>query len=256
MARAPKFPDLAKKSVFITGGGAGIGANLTEAFLQQGAKVAFVQRSDATAFCDDMERKYGNRPIYIPCDVTQTSALKKSIEQASKENGTIDVLINNAADDDRHRTEEVTEQYWEWSQAINLKAYFFACQAVLKYMREAGHGSIINMTSISYMLGGVGYPSYVAANAGINGLTRSLAREFGVENIRVNCIAPGWVLTEKQLEKWATCEALKAHMELQCLKEHLKPSDIEGTALFLASAASRMITGQVIVVDGGVVTTG
>ncbi|MGB1033912.1 MAG: SDR family NAD(P)-dependent oxidoreductase, partial [Primorskyibacter sp.] len=140
--------------------------------------------------------------------------------------------------------------------SINLKAYFFACQAVIPGMQAAGGGSIINFSSISYMMGNAGYPSYTAANSGINGMTRSLAREFGPDKIRLNALAPGWVLTQKQLDTWADPASLAAHMDRQCLKDHLEPDDIVGTTLFLASDLSRMMTGQALVVDGGVVTTG
>lgn len=256
MTKTATFHDIAGKSVFITGGGAGIGAFLTEGFLKQGAHVTFVQRSDSTAFCDEMEEKHGNRPLFLPCDISEISVLKEAIEKASDTFGPVSVLVNNAANDQRHTTEEVTEDFWDWSQAINLKAYFFACQSVIQGMRDAGGGSIINFSSISYMMGNTGYPSYVTANSGINGMTRSLAREFGPDKIRVNALAPGWVLTEKQKELWAEPEALAAHMERQCLKEHLDPQDIVDATLFLASNTSRMMTGQALVVDGGVVTTG
>ena len=164
--------------------------------------------------------------------------------------------MNNAANDQRHTTEDVTEAYWDRSQAINLKAYFFACQAVMAGMRSAGGGSIINFSSISYMMGNAGYPAYTTANAGINGLSRSLAREFGPDRIRVNALAPGWVLTEKQKDQWVTPEALAAHLDRQCLNDALEPADIVDAVLFLASGASRMMTGQMLVVDGGVVVSG
>ncbi len=250
------YPDLKGASVFITGGGSGIGASLTEGFLRQGAKVAFVQRSDASDFAVEMEEKTGNRPLFLKCDITDIARLKACIEEASLAHGPITVLVNNAANDRRHTTEEVDEAFWDWSQAINLKSYFFACQAVVAGMRAAGGGSIINTTSISYMMGNAGYPAYTTANSGINGMTRSLAREFGPDKIRVNALAPGWVLTEKQLEMWTTPEALDAHMERMCLKEHLKPEDIVGPILFLASRVSGAMTGQAMVVDGGVVVTG
>jgi galactose dehydrogenase len=250
------YPDLKGASVFITGGGSGIGASLTEGFLRQGAKVAFVQRSDASDFASEMEEKTKNRPLFLNCDITDIARLKACIEEASVAHGPITVLVNNAANDKRHTTEEVDEAFWDWSQAINLKSYFFACQAVVGGMRTAGGGSIINTTSISYMMGNAGYPAYTTANSGINGMSRSLAREFGPDKIRVNALAPGWVLTDKQLEMWTTPEALDAHMARMCLKEHLKPEDIVGPMLFLASKASGAMTGQVMVVDGGVVVTG
>ena len=250
------FPDLSGASVFITGGGAGIGAFLTEGFLRQGAKVAFVQRSDASAFADEMAEKHGNRPLFLQCDVTDIARLNACINDAADAHGPVTVLVNNAANDKRHATEDVTEEFWDWSQAINFKAYFFACQAVIDGMRKSGGGSIINFTSISYMMGNAGYPAYTSANSGLNGMTRSLAREFGPDKIRVNALAPGWVLTDKQLELWATDEGLAAHMDRMCLKEHLKPEDIVAPTLFLASSASAAMTGQSMVVDGGVVVTG
>lgn len=250
------FHDLSDKSVFITGGGSGIGASLTDGFLGQGANVTFVQRSDATEFCEKMERKHGNRPLFIQCDITDTTALRSAFTQAVAKYGDIEVLVNNAANDKRHTVEEVTEEFWEWMHAINLKAYFFAIQAVIPAMKESRNGAIINLSSISYMMGNAGYPLYTTANAGLNGMTRSLARDLGAFNIRVNALAPGWVLTQKQLDLWADPSSLAAHLERQCLKEYLEPADIVGGVLFLASNVSRMMTGQTIVVDGGVVTTG
>jgi NAD(P)-dependent dehydrogenase (short-subunit alcohol dehydrogenase family) len=250
------YPDLGGQSVFITGGGSGIGAALTEGFLRQGCKVAFVQRSDATPFCDAMEKATGRRPHAMRCDITDTPALQAAIAEAAEVNGPVTVLVNNAANDQRHTTQEVTEDFWDWMQAINLKCYFFACQAVIPGMKAAGGGSIINVSSISYMMGNAGYPAYTTANGAISAMTRSLAREFGPDRIRVNALMPGWVLTQKQLEKWAKPEDLAAHMTKMCLKEHLVPEDIVGGMLFLASNASRAMTGQALVIDGGVVTTG
>lgn len=256
MQTLPVFPDLSGASVFITGGGSGIGASLTEAFLKQGAKVAFVQRSDASAFCDEMQQKTSNRPLFLPCDITDIAALQGAIAKASEAHGPVTILVNNAANDQRHATLDVTEDYWNWSMAINLKAYFFAIQAVVPGMKAAGGGSIINFSSISYMMGNAGYPIYTTANSGINGMTRSLAREFGPDRIRVNALAPGWVLTQKQKDMWVTPEGLAAHLERQCLKDTIDPEDIAGGCLFLASAASKMMTGQALVIDGGVAVTG
>ncbi len=256
MTDHPIFPDLKGQSVFVTGGGSGIGAALVEGFLQQGARTAFIQRSDAEDFCDRMEDVYGSRPMFIRCDVTDIGALRKAIEETSSVQGPISVLVNNAANDQRHRTEDVTEEFWDASQAVNLKPYFFTCQAVIPEMREAGGGSIINFSSISYMVGNGGYPSYVTANSGITGLTRGLAREFGGVGIRVNAVAPGWVLTDRQKRLWATPELLASHLARQCIKEHLVETDIVGGVLFLASSASRMMTGQILAIDGGVVATG
>lgn len=256
MQTLPVFPDLSGASVFITGGGSGIGASLTEAFLNQGAQVAFVQRSDASAFCDEMEQKTSNRPLFLPCDITDIAALQGAIALASEAHGPVTILVNNAANDQRHATLDVTEDYWNWSMAINLKAYFFAIQAVVPGMKAAGGGSIINFSSISYMMGNAGYPIYTTANSGINGMTRSLAREFGPDRIRVNALAPGWVLTQKQKDMWVTPEGLAAHLERQCLKDTIDPEDIAGGCLFLASKASKMMTGQALVIDGGVAVTG
>jgi NAD(P)-dependent dehydrogenase (short-subunit alcohol dehydrogenase family) len=250
------FRDLEGRSVFVTGGGSGIGAALTDGFLEQGAKVAFVQRSDASAFCDEMAAKHGRRPLFVRCDLTDVAALKAAVAEAADAHGLVTALVNNAANDARHATLEVDETYWDRAQAINLKAYFFAAQAVIEGMRSLGGGSIVNFSSISYMMGNAGYPAYVAANAGVTGLTRALAREFGPDRIRVNALAPGWVLTEKQKAMWVTPEGLEAHLARQCLKDALAPEDVVGATLFLASDVSRMMTGQALVVDGGVVTTG
>lgn len=250
------YSDLNGASVFITGGGSGIGAALTEGFLRQGAKVSFVQRSDAGAFVEEMTEKTGHTPQFQPCDITDIGALKGAIAATGELNGPVSVLVNNAANDQRHKTEDVTEDYWDWCQSINLKAYFFGCQAAIPQMREAGGGSIINFSSISYMMGNAGYPGYTSANAGITGLTRNMAREFGHEGIRCNALMPGWVLHQKQMDLWGEPAALQAHLDRQCIPEHLKPDDIVGGTLFLASNASRMMTGQALVIDGGVVVTG
>lgn len=239
------FPDLREASVFITGGGSGIGATLTEGFLEQGARVAFVGRSDYTAFADDMGEKHGNRPLFLRCDITDTAALHAAMDQAAATHGPITVLVNNAANDHRYAAEDVTPAIWDDMQAVNLRAYFFACQKAAPMMRAAGGGSIINFSSISYMMGIENLSTYVAANAGITGLTRSLAREWGPDRIRVNALAPGWVLTEKQKELWATDEGLAAHRARQCLKDMMEPRDVLGGVLFLASGLSRMMTWRI-----------
>lgn len=252
----PIFPDLKDASVFITGGGSGIGANLTDGFLGQGARVAFIGRSDASAFVDDMAAKHGTAPLFIQGDITDTEVLKAAIDEAGRQHGPVTCLVNNAANDQRHALMEVDEDFWDRMIAVNLKAYFFACQAVVPQMQGAGGGSIINFSSISYMMGNAGYPIYTTANSGINGMTRSLARELGPDRIRVNALAPGWVLTQKQKDMWVTEEGLKAHLDRQCLKDTLGPEDIVGGTLFLASGAAKAMTGQALVIDGGVVVTG
>lgn len=250
------FHDLKGKSVYITGGGSGIGASLTDGFLAQGAKVAFIGRSDASAFVADMAEKHGTAPLFLQGDITDTAHLQNTIATAAEAHGAVDILVSNAANDQRHATADLTPDAWDKLQNINLKAYFFAAQAVAAGMQSKGAGSIINFSSISYMMGNTGYPAYVAANGAITAMSRGLAREFGPDGIRVNALAPGWVLTQKQLDKWATPEGLAGHLDRQCLKTHLVPQDIVDAVLFLASDTSRMMTGQCMVVDGGVVTTG
>ncbi len=252
------FPDLKGRSVWISGGGSGIGEFLTEGFISQGCKVAFVQRSDATELCDRLEREYGNRPLFIKCDVTDIPALKVSIEQSAAAHGDIEVLVNNAAWDNRHTLDELTVEGWNHMMSVNLRHHYFAIQAVAPAMRKARWGSIINLSSISYMMGNAGYPSYTAAKSAINGMTRSIARELGSFNIRCNALSPGWVITQRQKDLWVGDEGehLAKHMERQCLKSEIPPEDMVCPTLFLASDASRMMTGQALVVDGGVVVTG
>jgi len=219
MTKTATFHDLENASVFITGGGSGIGASLTEGFLEQGAKVTFIGRSDATDFAEEVGARHSNKPLFIQGDITDNTVLRGAIEAAEQAHGPVTALVNNAANDKRHSTEEVDSDFFDWMMAINLKAYFFACQAVIPQMKSAGYGSIINFSSISYMMGNSGYPLYTAANSGINGMTRSLAREFGPDKIRVNALAPGWVLTQKQKDMWVTEEGLAAHLDRQCLKD-------------------------------------
>ncbi|WP_371416284.1 SDR family NAD(P)-dependent oxidoreductase [Rubellimicrobium sp. CFH 75288] len=251
-----RFADLEGASVLITGGGSGIGAALTEGFASQGARVAFVGRRDGSAFAREVADRTGASVRYIRCDVTDVAALRAAAAEAAEAHGPVSVLVANAADDDRHATADVTPEYWDRNQAVNLRHYFFAAQAVLPGMAEAGGGAVVMLSSISYMMGLGDYPSYMAANAGIVGLTRALAREWGPRGVRVNALAPGWVLTEKQREMWVTPEGLAAHLARQCIPRELEPADMVGPALFLASRASRAVTSQVLVADGGVVVTG
>lgn len=248
------FHDLKGASVFITGGGNGIGAALTNGFLAQGARVAFVGRSDATEFVGEMGDKHGTAPLFIPCDITDTPALQAAMDQAVAAHGPLNVLVNNAANDMRYDAMEISEADWDSQHAINAKAYFFACQKAASCM--APNGSIINYSSITYLMGLAGMVPYVTANAGITGMTRALAREWGPKGIRVNAIAPGWVFTEKQETMWATPASKAAFLEKQCLQEFMRPEDMVGGTLFLASSASAMMTGQTIVIDAGVVGTG
>ncbi|MBX3575209.1 MAG: SDR family oxidoreductase [Mesorhizobium sp.] len=253
MAVTAVFPDLKGKPVLITGGGSGIGAALTEGFLRQGSKVAFIDIADgpSTALCDRLERETGTRPLYLRADLRDIDALQAAIHQAETTHGPALVLINNAARDDRHDIAEVTSEFWDANQAVNLKPHFFTAQAVTEGMKKAGTGSIINFTSTSFMINLGTLPSYTAAKAGIIGLTKGLAGALGKHGIRVNAIAPGWVITERQRELWVTEEALAAHVAKQCIPEVMKPEDIVGPCLFLASDASRMLTAQTMIVDGG-----
>jgi NAD(P)-dependent dehydrogenase (short-subunit alcohol dehydrogenase family) len=254
---AAVFPDLRGRSVFITGGASGIGSAITEGFAGQGARVAFADILEAGALCDEIEARHGARPLGLVCDVTDTAALQGALQQAAQAHGPITVLVNLAAFDERHRTADVTPDYWRTALARNLDHVFFASQAVIPGMKAAGGGRIVNFSSISYMMGMGDYPAYTAAKAAINALARGMAREFGADNIRVNAIQPGWVVTPRQVAlRGATPEVLAAFLDRQCLKRNLAPPDMVGPVLFLASDASSMMTGQALVVDGGVVVTG
>ncbi|MDW4496947.1 SDR family oxidoreductase [Sulfitobacter sp. D35] len=250
------FHDLNGMSVFITGGASGIGAALTDAFLGQGARVAFVDLADGTEFAAEMEDKHGRAPLAFRGDVTDTAQLQAIIAEAAEHQGPIDVLVGNAANDQRHTLAELTPETWDDLIAVNLKHLVFAAQAVAPEMRARKRGAIVLFTSVSYMMGLSMMPAYTTAKGGITALTRSLARDLGADGIRVNAVAPGMVVTPRQLDLWLTPEGMAAHLERQCLKEHIQPEDMAGTVLFLASEASRMMTGQCLVVDGGVATTG
>jgi NAD(P)-dependent dehydrogenase (short-subunit alcohol dehydrogenase family) len=248
------YPDLEGASVFVTGGGSGIGAALVEGFSAQGARVAFIDIQDSAEFAEDIARRTGAPVLFLPCDITNTPALEAAMDQAAQAHGPIRVLVNNAANDTRHRAEETTEAQWDASQAVNLRPVFFASRKAAASMGEGG--AIVSFTSISYHLGLPDLAPYIAAKAGIIGLTRSLARAWGPRGIRVNAIAPGWVLTERQRRLWATPEALAAFLQRQSIPREIAPEDMVGPALFLASHSSRMVTGQVLAVDAGVVALG
>ena len=250
------FHDLEDQSIFITGGGSGIGADLTKGFLSQGSKVTFIQRSNPEKFLIDCKGKYKHEPSFLECDVTNTKELKTALQRTAKKQGPISVLVNNAANDTRHSLGEFTSEQWDKTMNVNLKPHFFAAQEVVEGMKKNGGGSIINFSSISYMMGNEGYPAYATAKSAITGLTRSLARELGPLNIRVNAVMPGWVLTKRQMDLWATEDGLSKHLDRQCLKEYLSGADIVGGTLFLASGTSKMMTSQALVIDGGVVVTG
>jgi galactose dehydrogenase len=251
--RYPDYPELKGASVFITGGGSGIGAYFVYAFAMQGARVAFVSLAEdpALRLCSETERRCGLRPLFLPCDIRDIDALQSAIASAAAAHGPISVLINNAARDDRHTLEAETVAAWDDSLNTNLRPHFFSSQAVAAGMGASENASIINVGSNSSMLGLAGYPAYVAAKAGIIGLTRALARELGPSGVRVNALIPGWVLTERQKQLWVTPEALQECVAQQCLKRSMLGPDIAGPALFLASRSAAMISGQSLVVDGG-----
>lgn len=247
------FPDLKGKSVFITGGGSGIGAYLTDGFLAQGANVAFVGMNPDTneAHCDAMEEKHGIRPLFVRCDVRDIPALQATVAEAAARHGDIQVLVNNAANDTRHNLADYGPDDWDNTMNINLRPHFFTAQAVAPKMKAMGGGAIINYSSISYLLAHPEYPVYATAKAAIVGLTRVLANELGPDGIRVNSILPGWVMTERQKKLWVTDEGLEKTLQSQALKEFIQPEDMIGPCLFLASDASRMMTAQTMIVDAG-----
>lgn len=247
------YPSIRGRSVFITGGGSGIGESLVEHFCGQGAKVCFVDiaREPSEALVSRLVSRGLEAPHFIPCDLRDIEALRTAIAAAGKRNGPIRVLINNAGNDDRHTTESVTVDYWDDRMQVNLRHQFFAAQAVRPQMRDAGGGSIINFGSITWLVGDPDCPAYVTAKAAIGGLTRALAREFGPERIRVNCLLPGWVMTERQVRLWLNEAGEKQIADRQCLSDKLYPADIARMALFLASDDSRMCTSQNYIVDGG-----
>ena len=246
------YPSLADRVVLISGGGSGIGAELVRAFAGNGARVAFLDVvEDASAALVESLGEARHRPLFIPCDVRDIEALREAIRQAGEVNGPITVLVNNAARDDRHELDDVTPAYWDENLAVNLKHFFFAIQAVRPHMRELGGGAVVNLSSIAWMRGAPRLSVYAAAKAAIVGMTRSLAGELGAEGIRINCIAPGACVTERQLKLWYNETQLAGVIERQCLKERLLPPDIARMALFLAADDSRMITKQTYVVDAG-----
>ena len=247
------FPSLVGRSVFISGGGSGIGECLVEHFCQQGAKVCFIDIADeASRGVVDRMRSQGQAiPHFINCDIRDIEALRQAIAEAGERHGPLKVLVNNAGNDDRHTTESVTVDYWDNRMQVNLRHQFFAAQAARPQMRDAGGGSIINFGSITWMVGDADCPAYVTAKAAIGGLTRALARELGPEKIRVNCVLPGWVMTDRQVKLWLNDAGERQIADRQCLTEKLYPADIARMVLFLAADDSRMCTSQNYIVDGG-----
>lgn len=247
------YPSLKDRVVFITGGGSGIGAAIVEQFCAQGARVSFVDigAEASTRLIEAIAAKGHRRPRFIACDLKEIEALRAAIGRVIEADGPIRVLVNNAANDDRHPLDDVTPAYFDDRIAVNVRHQLFAAQAVRKTMAAAGGGSIINMGSITYEVGQGGMACYSLAKAAVWGLTRSLAADLGPENIRVNMIMPGWVMTERQKTLWLTPESEAEMMRNQCLKRHLMPDDLARAVLFFAADDSAMCTAQRYVVDAG-----
>jgi NAD(P)-dependent dehydrogenase (short-subunit alcohol dehydrogenase family) len=240
-----RYPSLRDRVVLITGGGSGIGATMVEAFVAQGASVAFVDiaRDESSEVVERLAAG-PQEPLFLECDLTNLAALEAAMEEARQRLGPIAVLVNNAANDAR-------QDDWDRAMAVNLKHQFFAAQIARRSMREIGGGSIVNFSSTAWMMGMARLSAYAAAKAGVVGLTRSLAREFGPDNIRVNAIAPGAVVTERQRRLWLSEADVAEIVARQCLPRVLLADEIARTALFLAADDSRMITKQCVIVDAG-----
>ena len=253
MGVSAHYPSLAGRLVFITGGATGIGGALVEAFTKQNARVAFIDLKAQAA--DSLLARLSDQgfepPWFRSVDVTKVEDLQLAIHDAAEELGPLQVLVNNAANDQRHAPKDLTPETWRQCMAINLDATFFAAQAAATVMAPKRRGAIINFGSINALLGPPNMPGYVTAKAGIMGLTKSLAKDYGEHNLRVNAILPGWVATERQLHTLLTPEAEHEWMQQVALQSRLMPQDVANLALFLASDDSNMISGQSFVIDGG-----
>lgn len=251
--KSAHYQSLENATVVITGGASGIGAAMVEQFALQGARVAFLDIAEeiAASLIKKISPAVANQPAFFKCDLTDIADLRSAIKKIEAQFGAIRVLVNNAASDDRHNFSEVTPEYWDECMNVNLRHHFFAIQAVAPGMARAGGGSIVNMSSIAWMIPSTGLPAYATAKAGIVGLTRTMSRELGGANIRVNCVSPGAIMTERQRRLWMTPEYLAEIMQRQSLKRELTPDDVADSVLFLASEQSAAITGQNLIVDGG-----
>ena len=247
------YPSLQGRPVFITGGATGIGESLVTHFCEQGAKVAFVDiaAQAGRALAERLAAGARNRPLFIEYDLTDVAGIAALVGDIANQLGGFQVLVNNAANDERHAIESVTPEYWDNRVAVNLRHQFFAAQAAIPHLKAAGGGSIINFGSISWKTRTGGMPAYTAAKAAVNGLTRGLARDLGRYNIRVNTVVPGWVMTKRQVELWLDEEGKRTLEREQCLKGDLLPADIARMVLFLAADDSRMCTCQEFIVDAG-----
>ncbi|SKA40094.1 NAD(P)-dependent dehydrogenase, short-chain alcohol dehydrogenase family [Enhydrobacter aerosaccus] len=253
MTSFASYPSLKDRTVFVSGGGSGIGASIVEHFAAQGAKVGFVDIDEAvsTALVKKVETEGHGTPFFQRTDIRDVKAYQAAIAAVAARLGTITVLINNAARDDRHDLKEVTPEFWDERIAVNLRHQYFAIQAVAPGMKAAGGGSIVNFSSISYHTMTAQLSVYQAAKAAVIGMTRGLARDLGPDHIRLNAITPGWIMTQRQIDLWLTPEAEADLMKAQCLKEKVYPPDIARMALWLAADDSRLVTAQNFVVDGG-----
>jgi NAD(P)-dependent dehydrogenase (short-subunit alcohol dehydrogenase family) len=249
---AAVYSDLAGKVVLVTGGASGIGEAIVRRFAQQKSIVVFfdIKVEEGARLARELSSQ-GLGAHFLNVDLTDIAALRAGVADARKAHGPVNVLVNNAAHDERHSTEEMTPEYWDGRIAVNLKHQFFAAQAVLPDMKAANEGAIINFGSVSWMVGQGGMAAYTASKSGVLGLTRSLARDYGPYNIRVNAIAPGWIMTQRQIEKWLTPEGVDELMHRQCLKRKLVPDEIAKFTVFLASDEASACTSQQYVVDGG-----
>ncbi|RWK44323.1 SDR family NAD(P)-dependent oxidoreductase [Mesorhizobium sp.] len=248
------YPSLTDRVVLVSGGASGIGADMVRAFVANGARVAFldVQDEPAKALVRELGSTGGQAPFYVHCDVTDIAALQASVEGVRARLGPVAVLVNNAADDQRHPVDAVTSEYWDRSFDVNLRHHFFAAQAVHPHMKELGFGSIINFSSIAWRFGADQMVAYATAKGAVVALTRALARSFGSDNIRVNAVEPGAVITERQRELWfRTQDAIDQTVQRQLIRRVLLGEEIARTVLFLAADDSRMITKQSIAVDAG-----
>ncbi len=251
---SPRYPDLAGRTVFVSGGGTGIGAAFVERFADQECRVAFVDIDDTPSRALAL-RLGGERTRYLRCDVRDIPALQTALAEIENTWGPIRVLVNNAARDDRHPLASVTPEYWDENLAVNLRHHFFAAQAVAPGMAAAGGGAIINLGSVSWMRGRPDLIAYATSKAAVSGMSRVLARELGTQNIRVNALVPGAIVTGRQLALWATPADEQRYLDTQCLKFRLSVDDVANVALFLASDAARGITGQSVIVDAGLAQT-
>jgi NAD(P)-dependent dehydrogenase (short-subunit alcohol dehydrogenase family) len=243
------YPSLKGKVVFVTGGASGIGASFVQTFHDQGAKVAFVdlKEDDGQA----LRARLGENTWFKACDVTDAQALQRAVREAGEALGPVAILINNVANDTRRAAMDTSPEAWRQGLAVNLDPVFLASTAAYPMMKQAGGGAIVNLSSITAVQGPAQLSNYVAAKGAIVAMTKSLAREWGPDHVRVNAILPGWVVTERQLELWMTPEAEAAWIKETALPDRLYPDDIARLALFLASDDARMITGQDFIVDGG-----